>query len=41
MAFWKRKNQDRFISLGINAAPMKTENGSTAREVMAKFSATA
>jgi fused signal recognition particle receptor len=21
MAFWKRKNQDRFISLGINAAP--------------------
>ncbi|MDX6612694.1 MAG: fused signal recognition particle receptor [Blastocatellia bacterium] len=25
MAFWKRKNQDRFISLGINAAPTVAE----------------
>lgn len=25
MAFWKRKNQDRFISLGINAAPTAAE----------------
>jgi fused signal recognition particle receptor len=25
MAFWKRKNQDRFISLGINAAPTTAE----------------
>src|SRR4026209_2365661 len=25
MAFWKRKNQDRFISLGITAAPTAAE----------------
>jgi fused signal recognition particle receptor len=33
MAFWKRKNQDRFISLGLNAPASETDQGASSETI--------